>query len=621
MTGNKIFKKIFFMILGFGFAILFIQFLFQYFLLDDFYAYSREISIKNELSQVAKLIESEDSTNADIEKKLIRLNEETNSFNTIVDGYSVPIFNVIGYDKVSYMTILTEENEVYQVYLDQYWDNQGLLDSLKKGKSLSVKGFIGDYAMNDFYPEWITVDGKEYGVIVDQIDISTGDIIDFTDIEALPYDETDEEFYQINEEDPYLLNDEALDDFNQITDVYEGPIVIEGIVSSINIPDLEDYGTSYRENQLFDEQLSFFSEDKDSVRRLQKNGYVSYKKIDTYTGIENMISIRMVKDPSGEALYIFNILSLQSVNEATGIMQSFFYFTVIIAFLLAIIVSYFFSKKITEPLIHLDMVTKRLANIDFSQRCEVTTNDEIQDLADNINVMSERLENTLKQLKQFLADASHELKTPLTVMRGIVEGMMDGVYDVKDPEHYKRMHSEINDMSQLVYDLLELSKLESGEVSFKEEVFQLSDVILKTHHKLSPLVKEKELTVSLSLDEQFVRGNEPYITTVIRNYYTNAIQYTAVGGVITIEMLELDNQCQFVIENSPSHIDESALEKLWQPFFREEQSRNKALGGTGLGLYMIKEILDKHKSLYSIKNTTTGVKASFTLGIEISNDL
>jgi len=612
MKQNRLFKKMFLMTLGLGFAILFIQFVFQYFWLDDFYYFSKERSIHNELSKIEKIVIDPVEDLDTIEEAILSSSDQTNSALAVFDRYGQMLYGLNYKYDAFYLTLLSEEGDVYQVYLDSYYDQTDMLKALEVGKDIRVKGYIDSQYNNEVFPEWITVDGIDYGVPVEAIDLTTGlfEINAATIVE----DSINIDIFETGLGDVVIGSTEA-SDIQAAENIYllDGPTVIKGKITFSSIRKQLEAGSEYKENQLFEQQLRVFSDDKEAVQKLNAEGYVSFRAMDTYTGLENLVSIKLTKDIYGEELFIFSVLPLQSVKQTTDIMQSYFYITVIIAFVLAILFAYVFSKKITKPLLHLHEVTTNLADIDFSQRCQVSSNDEIEDLAHNINVMSDRLENTLKQLKQFLADASHELKTPLTVMKGLLEGMMDGVYDVKDPEHYQRMLGEINDMSQLVYDLLELSKLESGQVNFKEEVFQLSDVVLKVHNKMSYLVKDKDLKVTLDLDESFVRGNEQYVETVVRNYYANAVQYTPDGGTIDIKMLSKMDQTKLEILNTPSHISEEALEKLWQPFFRVEQSRNKALGGTGLGLYMVKEILEKLGSPYGIQNTNNGVMAYFSL--------
>jgi signal transduction histidine kinase len=608
------------MTLGLGFAILFIQFVFQYFWLDDFYYFSKERSIRNELSKIEKIIIDPVEDLDTIEEAIFSSSEQMNSALAVFDRYGQMLYGLNYKYDAFYLTLLSEEGDVYQVYLDSYYGQTDLLKALEVGKDIRVKGYIDSQYNNEVFPEWITVDGVDYGLPVEAIDLRTG--LFEINTATIVNDSISTDIYETDLDD--VINDSIESEqgiYNQASDMQavekiymlDGSTVIKGKITFSSIRKQLEVGSEYKENQLFEQQLRVFSDDKEAVQRLNAEGYVSFRAMDTYTGLENLVSIKLTKDIYEKELFIFSVLPLQSVKQTTDIMQSYFYITVIIAFVLAILFSYVFSKKITRPLLHLHEVTTNLADIDFSQRCQVSSNDEIEDLAHNINVMSDRLENTLKQLKQFLADASHELKTPLTVMKGLLEGMMDGVYDVKDPEHYQRMLGEINDMSQLVYDLLELSKLESGQVNFKEEIFQLSDVVLKVHNKMSYLVNDKDLKVTLDLDESFVRGNEQYVETVVRNYYANAVQYTPDGGTIDIKMLSKMDQTKLEILNTPSHISEEALEKLWQPFFRVEQSRNKALGGTGLGLYMVKEILEKQGSPYGIQNTKNGVMVYFSL--------
>ena len=620
MKHNKLFKKMFFMTLGLAFTILLVQFVFQYFWLDDFYRYSKKQQISRQLDAVEQVVIDEDNDHQRVESSIRKEMMAGDAVISVFNRFGEPYYGGF-YNSSYYLTLLSEDKTVYQVNLSAYDTTEELLEKLAVGKEIRVKGYATFDFNNEIFPEWITIDGKDYGVPVDMVDLETGMyeikeaeiLTEAMDADLLP------DIISTNKEDGTHSDEEGTGDGQVgMSDIYllDSPEVYLGTISYANIDSAAGEGFDYKQGKLFDEQFRVFSEDKAAIRTLNEKGYVSYETMDTYTGINNLVAIKKTTDLYGETLYIFSIMSLESVDETIDIMQSYYFITVIGAIVLAILFSYAYSRKLAKPLLHLNEVTAKLADIDFSTKCDVHTNDEIEDLANNINVMSEQLEKTLQQLKQFLADASHELKTPLTVMKGIVEGMMDGVYDVNDPAHYQRIRSEINDMSQLVYDLLELSKLESGEVNFKEEVFQLSDSVLKCHGKFAPLVKDKDLTVSLSLEEYFVKGNEAYIETVVRNLYANAIQYTQVGGLVDIRMGEKDGHCVLTVENTPSHISEEALEKLWQPFFRVEQSRNRALGGTGLGLYMVKEIMEKHGQGYGIANTDKGVCAYVQLAIE-----
>ncbi len=620
MGQNKLFKKMFFMTLGLAFTILLVQFVFQYFWLDDFYRYSKTQQISRQLDAVEQVVIDADNDHQRVESSIRKEMRAGDAVISVFNRFGDPYYGGF-YNDSYYLTMLSEDKTVYQVNLSAYDTTEELLQKLSVGKEIRVKGYATLDFNSEIFPEWITIDGKDYGVPVDLVDLETGMYeIKEAEIlaEALDADLLPEIISTYKEDGTDSDQEGAGDGQVGMSDIYllDSPEVYLGTISYANIDSTAGEGFDYKQGKLFDEQFRVFSEDKAAIKTLNEKGYVSYETMDTYTGINNLVAIKKTTDLYGETLYIFSIMSLESVDETIDIMQSYYFITVIGAIVLAILFSYAYSRKLAKPLLHLNEVTAKLADIDFSTKCDVHTNDEIEDLANNINVMSAQLEKTLHQLKQFLADASHELKTPLTVMKGIVEGMMDGVYDVNDPGHYQRIQSEINDMSQLVYDLLELSKLESGEVNFKEEIFQLSDSVLKCHGKFAPLVKEKELRVLLSMEDYFVRGNEAYIETVVRNLYANAIQYTQVGGLIDIRMSEKDGYCVLTLENTPSHISEEALEKLWQPFFRVEQSRNRALGGTGLGLYMVKEIMEKHGQGYGIANTEKGVCTYVELAIE-----
>ena len=225
--------------------------------------------------------------------------------------------------------------------------------------------------------------------------------------------------------------------------------------------------------------------------------------------------------------------------------------------------------------------------------------------------MSDQLEGVLKQLKYFMADASHELKTPLTVVKGIVEGLIDGIYDRNDNDNYLKIINEINDMNCMVYDLLEISKIESSQIEFSTGIFLFSDLILDIHDKLQPLVSKKNIEVSLNLSEFFIEGDEERIKRAVRNLYINAIRYTSENGSIDIEVSNFEKSGYFEMKNSPAYISDEDIKNIWKPFYISEKSRNKKLGGSGLGLYMVKEILDKHDFSYGIENYKDGVLAYF----------
>ena len=231
------------------------------------------------------------------------------------------------------------------------------------------------------------------------------------------------------------------------------------------------------------------------------------------------------------------------------------------------------------------------------------------------------LKNQLEeQRKQLIANVSHELKTPLTIMKGTCCGIKDGMYDVLDETHMEGMLGQIDQMSDLVQELLSVSRLEN-EVQLEEEVFVLSDVILKVHRHLKPLIREKNLKINLDLEEYMVQGDRKKIETVIRNLYNNAIFYTPEKESIDIQIAKEEGQIRCTITNHGVSIPTEVQEQLWEPFYRIDQSRNKALGGSGLGLYMVQQILQKHESKFGVSSKENEVIFWFQLPyvVELNN--
>ncbi|WXR62648.1 HAMP domain-containing sensor histidine kinase [Peptostreptococcaceae bacterium AGR-M142] len=623
---NKIFKKIFAMTSLLVIILLLMQFGFQYFYLEKFYIYNKKQSLETQLTNLKTDIESNNIKEDQIEKILNDYSIRNEVFIGITNVYGISKYGLSDYSGSSYLQLRTNEGKVYTIYIDSFLNDDLFLKHLDESQNIEIEGIIVDEKTNKIYPDVIKIDEDEYYPDDEYYLASDASISLMSEIERDNFN-IDDDFY-------ITLYANELSDAIKIKVPKEANI--KGSLIDYMILDYDNYGVEYRKNQLRQEIYMFLDDNDDITNFLKENKTNLYTKLDEFTGINNIIMAKPLFIENKELLIMFAITSLQPIEETTNIMQTYFFATLIIAIILAVIISYIYSKKFTRPLVHLDMVTKNMTNLDFSKECDINTNDEIEDLADNINNLSKRLKITLDELKgsndklkdeikykeeveefrkRFIADASHELKTPLTVMKGICEGVKDGVYDINDESNFKSMLNEINDMNKLVYDLLEISKLESGQLKPKEEIFQLCDVVLKINQKLKPLVKSKDIKINLDLDEDFVIADEQQIQRVINNVYSNAIKYTNNNGKIDISIKRIEERCEFEIINSPANITEDDLKKIWQPFYIVEKSRNKALGGFGLGLHMVKEILDKHSSSFGMENKDDGVRFYFELPI------
>lgn len=299
----------------------------------------------------------------------------------------------------------------------------------------------------------------------------------------------------------------------------------------------------------------------------------------------------------------------------------------LITFAILLVVAYFMSKLFGKKITEVKEVTDDITNLKFNKKINVRSNDELGDLFNNINLMSDRLQSNIKELeeandklkkdlrlkekqeeqrKKLIANISHEFKTPLTIISGYSQLMLD---DVKDPENKKNLEliiSESERLSDLVHEFLELSRLESGNIVLNKVDVNISDVINDELDKLSMKIKQQKIKVNISFfGNQVVRVDKKQITKVIENILTNAIKFVKKQKVISIKTYSKDGYFYYEVYNSGSNIKKDDLENIFNSYYKDKSTRNKQ--GTGLGLTIVKAIVDLHGGSCSVKNEEDGV--------------
>lgn len=295
------------------------------------------------------------------------------------------------------------------------------------------------------------------------------------------------------------------------------------------------------------------------------------------------------------------------------------------------------SKKFTEPILQLNRITKKMANLDFSEKYSSKNgSEEINDLGQNINEMSEKLERTIGQLrrnndelekdveeklkidemrKQFISDVSHELKTPIGLIQGYAEGLIENVNN--DEESRKFYAGVINDeakkMDMMVKKLLELMKLEYKEHKFKNTQFNLTELIKEELRRETINIKEKNIEIEFDdKREQVIFGDQEYIEQVVNNYLTNAIKHCEkIDNEKKISIsyeLRKDGKLRMTVFNTGRKIPEDYINKIWGRFYKIDSSRNREEGGTGIGLALVKAIMNNYGNEYGVKNLENGVE-------------
>lgn len=319
--------------------------------------------------------------------------------------------------------------------------------------------------------------------------------------------------------------------------------------------------------------------------------------------------------------------SLQPVDEAVQMVKDYYVYIIAFVLVLIFLVSFYYSKQIAKPLLRINHTTKKIAHLDFSERIPITSKDEIGDLSQNINMLSNRIHSYIEQLeqdiekerklentrKEFISGVSHELKTPLSIMKSCISILKDGVAEHKKEYYFQAMEKEVDKMDMLILDMLELAKFESGTYKMQMDTFYINRVIEHICEQLSLEIQKKELFVYKQLAPFEVVANQHRIEQVIVNFITNAIRYTPEKKDIIISTIDESNRIKICIENKGVHIEEEQLNKILDRFYRIDSARQRSKGGTGLGLAISKNILELHKVEYGVTNTQDGVLFYFYL--------
>lgn len=348
---------------------------------------------------------------------------------------------------------------------------------------------------------------------------------------------------------------------------------------------------------------------------------------------------------NGYKLYIR--MPFASIHESVKISNKFLYliggFTILVG---GIVVS-FISRRFTSPILELNAIANKMSKLDFSHKYRVTdTEDEINELGKSINTMSDKLEKTINRLrdtnielekdieekskidemrKQFISDVSHELKTPIALIQGYSEGLIENVNN--DEENRKFYASvildEANKMDKLVAQLLELMKLEYGKREFNNQEFDICELIKEVIRKSKVMLEEKNIEVKLNEQDNIkVLADDFYIEQVITNYFTNAMKHVKEKDgqkMIQINVIPNieNNTVRVSIFNTGENIKEEDLTRIWNRFYKVDESRTREDGGTGIGLSLVKAIMNNYKKEYGVMNKENGVEFYFDLELVV----
>jgi len=291
-----------------------------------------------------------------------------------------------------------------------------------------------------------------------------------------------------------------------------------------------------------------------------------------------------------------------------------------------------------KPIQNIEGVAREISALNFNVEAHEYTNKENESLSNSINLISRNLKETLEAIntknlevtklydeqlkqvtlkKQLVSSISHELKTPLMIMQVTIQGILDGIIeDVDQEKELNNVIEEINKSSIMIQDMLQIYRLDDANTQLEISEFDLSKTVCYFINDFENAIRKYNFDVDINVqDEVFVEADFKLIKRVISNFITNAIKYTPENEKIYVEVSEHRDQVYFELTNYGIQVNESEIDKIWLPFYRLEQEdtfRVKSKG-SGIGLYLVSEILKAHQAEFGIKNVKNGVKAFFKL--------
>ena len=470
-------------------------------------------------------------------------------------------------------------------------------------------------------------------------------IINNAVLEALYYyskkESTLETYNYINENLPKILEEEK--------EKYE--LELEKIAINNNFEILiigTDNNLVYSTNKNFVEDFGEINEIKYEVK------YSIFNKSEVLYSKEN-ITIRRIKDKkngipyilldgkldSGDKIYIR--LPITPIQDSVNISNRFIYIIGIATIVLGAIAITFITERFTKPIEELNDIANEMSNLNFKRKYRINdSEDEIDELGKSINTLSDKLEETINQLKvnnselekdieekskidemrkQFISDVSHELKTPIALIQGYAEGLVE---NVNTDEENRKFYSEVildeaNKMDKLVKRLLELMKLEYEDRKFNDAKFDIVELINEVVKNSKVVLNENNIEVEFKEKQPiFVYADDFYIEQVVTNYFTNAIKnISEINGNkkirIAIKKGKEIGKLRVTVFNTGKNIDQENINRIWTRFYKVDESRNRSKGGTGIGLALVKAIMTKYKSNYGVTNKKDGVEFYFEI--------
>lgn len=457
-----------------------------------------------------------------------------------------------------------------------------------------------------------------------------------------------EKYYQ------YIKSNNLKTVYSQINAHYNGELQIKNIEEELNKVAVSNNFDIIIKNE---QDVIVYLSNKDFLSNIRKiidfwglNRRQEYQLIEETENLE----IMNIRDTETRTNYIlltgkldngystYIRMPISSIQESVRISNRFLYLIASIVIIAGGIAIIYVSKKFSNPISEINGIAKKMANLDFSHKYIVTDDDEINELGKSINVMSEKLEKTINQLKKtnielekdiekkskidemrksFISDVSHELKTPIALIQGYSEGLLE---NVNTDEESRRFYAEVildetNKMDKLVKQLLELTRLEYEKREFNNTTFNIVELEKEIVRASKVMTDEKGAKIEFDTEDKIeVYADDFYISQIITNYLTNAIKHVKeVDGEKYIKITNIklpeEGKVRVTLFNTGDNISEENLTRIWNRFFKADEARTREDGGSGIGLSIVRAIMNNYGSNYGVKNKENGVEFYFEI--------
>ncbi len=420
------------------------------------------------------------------------------------------------------------------------------------------------------------------------------------------------------------------------------------------LPAISDYETSrgiYIEVYSKDDKLIYTTEGNDYIYNPDPNKETEltprYMKILSHHDRSDDSYFEMREEVYATARYIVygaffdegNLLQIyypvDTITKNAEIASMTLFVLSIIALLVYYAATYFFAVVFSKPVVTINSTAKKIADLDFSQRCPGFRISELDELSRSINTLSDSLENALSSLKienqqlehdiekerslektrrAFVANASHELKTPISIIQGYAEGMKYGIGCDSTEEFCDIIIEESEKMNQLIVKLLEFLRIGSGEYPLSVQKFYLDELLISHLGSLEKLLQEKGITLHTEMETNlYAEGDPTLLRIVFNNYISNALSHADFEKLIKVCITDKTDHYNVSVYNSGNPIDDNDINNVWQSFYRADKSHSRAEGRFGLGLSIVASVQELHNQKYSVENKENGVEFSFTV--------